>query len=52
MDGEVRVFGKNFILINWQMGNRWENLVCRSLNEAEQWFRTEEWAGNSEEEVF
>ena len=52
MDGEVRVFGKNFILINWQCGRQWDNKVCRSLNEAEQWFRTEEWAGISEEEVF
>ena len=52
MDGEVKVFGKNFILINWQMGRRWENQVCRSLNEAENWFRSEEWAGKDEEEVF
>ncbi len=52
MDGEVRVFGKNFILINWQMGRRWENQVCRSLNEAESWFRSETWAGNDEVEVF
>jgi len=52
MDGEVKVFGKNFILINWQMGRRWENQVCRSLNEAENWFRSEEWAGNDEKEVF
>ena len=52
MDGEVKVFGKNFILINWQMGRRWENQVCRSLNEAENWFRSEEWAGNDEKEAF
>ena len=44
MDGEVRVFGKNFILINWQMGRRWENQVCRSLNEAENWFCSDTWA--------
>ena len=52
MDGEVRVFGKNFILINWQMGRRWENQVCRSLNEAENWFRSNEWSSNTEEEAF
>ena len=52
MDGEVKVFGKNFILINWQMGRRWENQVCRSLNEAENWFRSNEWSGNTEEEAF
>ena len=54
MDGEVKVFGKNFILINWQMGRHWVNQVCRSLNEAENWFRSSEWAraGNNEEEVF
>ena len=44
MDGEVKVFGKNFILINWQSGRHWENQVCRSLNEAENWFRSDEWA--------
>ena len=52
MDGEVKVFGKNFILINWQVGRQWENQVCRSLNEAENWFRSDEWAGNEEEEAF
>ena len=50
MDGEVRVFGKNFILINWQMGRRWENQVCRSLNEAENWFCSDTWAGNNTED--
>ena len=49
MDGEVKVFGKNFILINWQIGRRWENQVCRSLNEAEKWFCSKEWSGNTEE---
>ena len=44
MDGEVKVFGKNFILINYQVGRQWENQVCRSLNEAENWFRSDEWA--------
>jgi len=44
MDGEVRVFGKNFILINWQAGRHLQNQVCRSLNEAESWFRSEAWA--------
>ena len=52
MDGEVRVFGKNFILINWQASRQWDNQVCRSLNEAESWFRSEVWAGNDEVEVF
>ena len=50
MDGEVKVFGKNFILINWQSGRHWENQVCRSLNEAESWFRSNEWAGNNTED--
>ena len=51
MDGEVKVFGKNFILINWQAGRQWENKVCRSLNEAERWVRSKEWAGyNNEQE--
>ena len=50
MDGEVKVFGKNFILINWQSGSHWENQVCRSLNEAESWFRSNEWAGNNTED--
>ena len=52
MDGEVKVFGKNFILINLQVGRKWENQVCRSLNEAENCFRSDEWAGNEEEEAF
>jgi|TARA_Y100000296_G_scaffold60755_1_gene70449 hypothetical protein len=52
MDGEVRVFGKNFILINWQCGRQWDNKVCRSLNEADVWFRSDEWAGNIEDEAF
>ena len=52
MDGEVRVFGKNFILINWQASRQWDNQVCRSLNEAQEWFRSEAWAGNDEVEVF
>ena len=52
MYGEVRVFGKNFILINWQASRQWDNQVCRSLNEAESWFRSEVWAGNDEVEVF
>ena len=52
MDGEVRVFGKNFILINWQASRQWDNQVFRSLNEAESWFRSEAWAGNDEVEVF
>ena len=47
----LKVFGKNFILINWQAGRHWENQVCRSLNEAENWFRSNEWAGyNNEQE--
>ena len=50
MDGEVRVFGKNFILINWQVGRQWENQVCRSLNEAENWFCSDTWAGNNTED--
>ena len=50
VDGEVKVFGKNFILINWQSGRHWENQVCRSLNEAESWFRSNEWAGNNTED--
>ena len=50
MDGEVKVFGKYFILINWQSGRHWENQVCRSLNEAESWFRSNEWAGNNTED--
>ena len=33
-----------FILINYQVGRQWENQVCRSLNEAENWFRSDEWA--------
>ena len=52
MDGEVKVFGKNFILINWQAGRQWDNKVCRSLNEAENWFRSNEWSSNTEEEAF
>ena len=52
MDGEVKVFGKNFILINWQAGKQWDNKVCRSLNEAENWFRSNEWSSNTEEEAF
>ena len=41
---------QNFILINWQSGRHWENQVCRSLNEAESWFRSNEWAGNNTED--
>ena len=52
MDGEVKVFGKNFILINWQAGKLWENKVCRSLNVVDAWFRSDEWAGNIEDEAF
>ena len=55
MDGEVKVFGKNFILINWQVGRQWENQVCRSLNEADAWFRSDEWAdeyADQEKEAF
>ena len=52
MDGEVKVFGKNFILINWQAGKQWDNKVCRSLNEAENWFRSNEWSNNTKEEAF
>ena len=52
MDGEVKVFGKNFILINWQTGKQWDNKVCRSLNEAENWFRSNEWSNNTKEEAF
>jgi len=39
-------------LINWQVGRQWENQVCRSLNEAENWFRSDEWAGNIEKDPF
>ena len=55
MDGEVKVFGKNFILLNWQAGKQWENKVCKSLNEAESWFRSKEWAdeyADQEKEAF
>ena len=55
MDGEVKVFGKNFILLNWQAGKQWENKVCRSLNEADAWFRSDEWAdeyADQEKEAF
>ena len=52
MDGEIQVYGKNFIRISWQMGKYWENEICKSLNEAEEWFRSEAWARNSEKEVF
>ncbi len=31
---------------------QWENQVCRSLNEAENWFRSDEWTGNIEKDPF
>ena len=52
LNGVAHEFGKNFILINWQAGKQWDNKVCRSLNEAENWFRSDEWSINTEEEVF
>ena len=48
MDGEVKVFGKNLVLVKWKAGKQWDNKVCRSLNEAENWFCSDTWAGNIE----
>ena len=52
MDGDVQVYGKNFIRISWQSGNYRDSKICKSLNEAEAWFRSNEWTGNDDDVAF